>query len=61
MIFVLALLGLGLVFAAWRYRPGRPLLLSFAALNLIGLAVVAVENPPYAYTLKPHTTAPGID
>lgn len=61
MIFVLALLGVGLAYAAWKYRPGRPLLLGFAALNLIGLAVMAVEEPPYAYTLKPHTSAPGID
>lgn len=61
MIFVFALLALGLAYAGWRNRPNRPALLGFALINLIGVAVLVVEEPPYAYTLKQHTTAPGID
>lgn len=61
MIFVLALLALGLAYAGWKNKPNRAALLGFALINLIGVAVLVVEDPPYAYSLKQHNTAPGID
>lgn len=61
MIFVLTLLSLGLAYAGWKYRPMRTLLLGFALFNVVGAAVMVAEHHPYAYSLKPHTTAPGID
>lgn len=61
MAFVLTLLALGLAYAAWKYRPLRPVLLGFALLNVAGAGLMVIEQHPYAYTLKQPTSAPGID